>query len=211
MTTKPTYGRLPNEIINAHKTAWIKLSPICCDVIENYKQQLDWVLRKRPSSTLKQMTEIIWESKKDFNISSWNICLLCWITKIKNSNIWNDRKYKLDIENDIKFLWNNKYLISIKGEKYWLPWVLNNTNLNVILEYHPENSSIIYTVPWQNKGTIILSKNYLVNPLTVYKDKIAKTKINFRAQNKDFELIVDIPFVAKNTNNNQNKHLKNAA
>jgi len=211
MTTKPTYGRLPNEIINAHRNAGIKLSPICCDVIEKYKQQLDWALRQRPSTTLKDMSEIMWESKKDFYISSWNICLLCWITKIKNSNIWNDIRYHLDIENDIKFLGNNKYQISIPWKKYWLPGVLNNPDLNIILEYHPENWSINYTVPWENKWIIILNKTNLINPLTVYKDKVAKTKITFRAQNKEFELIINIPFETNSINNNQNSSLKNAA
>lgn len=210
MTTKATYGRLPNEIVDAHKTAWIKLSPICCNVIDQYKQQLDWALRKRPSSTLKEMTETLWESKKDFYISSGNICLLCWVTKIKNSNIWNDRRYNLDVENDIKFLWNNKYQISIAWEKYWLTDVINYQDINIIIEYHPENSSINYSIPWKHTGIINLNKNYLINPLTVYKDKVAKTKINFRAQNKDFELIIDIPFDTKSVNN-QNKNLENAA
>jgi hypothetical protein len=210
MITKPKYGRLPKEIIEAHKKAWIKLSPICCDAIEKYKQQLDWALKKRPSSTLKEMSEIIWESKKDFYISEGNICLLCWITKIKNSNIWNDRKYYFDLENDIKFLWNNKYQISIEGTKYWLPGVLNNPDLNIILEYHPENWSINY-YDWTHKGTIIINKSNLINPLTVYRDKVAKTKINFKAQNKDFELIIDIPFENKSVNNMENNSQEQAA
>jgi len=199
------YGRLPNEIINAHKTAWINLSPICCDVIDRYKQQFEWVLRKRPSSTLKEMSEAR-EHKKDFTISSWNICLLCPITKIKNSNIWNNRIYKLDIENDIKFLWNNKYLISIKWEKYWLAGVLNNPDLNIILEYHPESGTVNYTAPLEEVWTINLSKNNLVKPLIhTHIDKTAKVKVNFRAQNKDFELILDIPFSNKYANNTEYK------
>jgi len=212
MTTKPTtYGRLPNEIVDAHKSAGIKLSPICCDAIEKYKQQLDWALRQRPSTTLKDMSEIIWESKKDFEISSWSICLLCWVKRIKNSKIWNDRRYNIDTENDIKFLWNNKYKISIPGEKYWLPGVLNNPDLNITLEYHPENWTINYMVPWEHRWTIILNKTNLINPLTIYQDKVAKTKVNFRAQNKDFELIIDIPFKTNSASNIQETNSKIAA
>ena len=48
-------------------------------------------------------------------------------------------------------------------------------------------------VPWEHRWTIILNKTNLINPLTLYKDKVAKTKINFRVQNKDFELILDFP------------------
>ncbi len=212
ITNKSSYWRPSNEILKAHKKAEIKLSPICCDIIEKYKEQLDWALKKRSSTTLKNMQESLWKPKKDFNISSWNICLLCGVIKIKNSSIWNDRRYKLDIENDIKFLWKNKYLISIKGDKYWLPGVLNNPELNIILEYNPENSSINYKIPDQNKTwTIILNKSNLVNPLTIYKDKVAKTKIHFRAKNKNFELILDFPLNKKNINNNQNNNLKNTA
>jgi hypothetical protein len=51
----------------------------------------------------------------------------------------------------------------------------------------------------------------LINSLTVYNDKVAKTKVNFRAANKDFELILDIPFQTKSTNNTDYNHEKQAA
>ncbi len=193
--------RLPEKILAAHQTASLKLTPICCETIENYKNTFDWIIRQRHSTTLKNMQENIWESKKDFNITWWNICLLCWVTKIENTNIWNDRRYKINPLNDITFLWNNKYKISIKWEKYWLPWVLNNPDINIFFEYDSKNWIINYNT-WKQKWSIIISKQNIINKNTFKSDRIVKTKIKFRAYNKDIELFLDFPL--KNPSNNRN-------
>jgi len=198
--------RLPNNILEIHKKTEMKLSPICCDLIEEYKKNFNWILRKRPTTTLKNMIENIGESKKDFSISAGSICLLCSTKKLPNLGLWKDRKYNFDIEKDIVFLWNNKYKISIPGEKYKIPGTINNPDINIILEYEPQTWKIIYQVPGESKWVIILNKTNLINPLTLYQDKVAKTKINFRAQNKDFELILDFPIKTANSPEyNENK------
>ena len=193
--------RLPEKILTAHQAASLRLTPICCETIEKYKNTFDWIIRQRHSTTLKNMQENIWESKKDFNITWWNICLLCWVTKIQNTNIWNNIRYKINTENDIIFLWNNKYTISIKWEKYWLPWVSNNPDINIDFEYDSKNWIVNYNTQKQ-KWSIIISKQNIINRNTFQSDKIVKTKIKFRAYNKDIELFLDFPL--RNSSNNTN-------
>jgi hypothetical protein len=202
MVTKPRTWRVPNNVLEIHKNIWIQLSPICCEIIETYKNKLVWITTEDSSITLKNIQENMWESKKDFEVFSGKIFL----------SYWNkDKSYNINVQDDIKFLGNNKYYIKISWEKYWLRGVLNNPDINILLEYNTEDSSINYTVPSKNRWKIIINEENIINRATILREKTAKTKVVFRADGKNMEFVLSFPFWEQKQVNNTNYQKLNAA